>query len=136
MPPVLRRISISIRRNTSQTKRQSHELTTLYSAQSTTQPVDALSEPDISINEEVSKKVVSDLIERDNCNKDIGICAEKEPLTVANKNFSNSFSKSVNTLSVTGKKDKNLKKDKKAARSLFILVFTFVVCWVSSINRL
>lgn len=29
------------------------------------------------------------------------------------------------------KKDKNLKKDKKAARSLFILVFTFVVCWVS-----
>lgn len=29
------------------------------------------------------------------------------------------------------KKDKNLSKDKKAARSLFILVFTFVVCWVS-----
>lgn len=28
------------------------------------------------------------------------------------------------------KKDKNLSKDKKAARSLFILVFTFVVCWV------
>ena len=28
------------------------------------------------------------------------------------------------------KKDKNLTKDKKAARSLFILVFTFVVCWV------
>ena len=36
----------------------------------------------------------------------------------------------TSTLNSNIKRDKHLKKDKKAARSLFILVFTFVFCWV------
>ena len=50
----------------------------------------------------------------------------ESPLNVSwsNKNFKAADLTQIN------KKDKNLNKDKKAARSLFILVFTFVVCWV------
>ena len=36
----------------------------------------------------------------------------------------------TSTINSNIKRDKHMKKDKKAARSLFILVFTFVFCWV------
>ena len=57
--------------------------------------------------------------------------SETDALNVSWKNFKASQD---NTPVI--KKDKNLTKDKKAARSLFILVFTFVVCWVSEIEVL
>ena len=127
MPPVLRRLSVSLRRNNSK-KHSTTELTPLPPVSAVTGP--AAAEEKARINEEVSEKLVLDVIEKDttggshsknnnnNNNKESG---EKVPLT------SSRFGGSG-----VGKKDKNLKKDKKAARSLFILVFTFVVCWVSA----
>jgi len=107
MPPLLRGRKLSTLARLASKHRAEHaELDAL------SPPTVVVTEPETGIDEEVSKQLILEVIAQEP--------GERAPLAVP------PCSSKTNC-----RKDKNLSKDKKAARSLFILVFTFVVCWVS-----
>ncbi len=121
MPPLLRGRKLSTLAGLASKYRAEHaELNALPP------PVVVVTEPETGIDEEVSRQLASELIEQQTVAAQEA--DERAPLAVPRTKGDSSSLRSSKT---NCKKDKNLSKDKKAARSLFILVFTFVVCWVS-----
>jgi hypothetical protein len=107
MPPLLRGRKLSTLARLASKHRAEHaELDALPP------PTVVVTEPETGIDEEVSKQLILEVIAQEP--------GERAPLAMP-----------LRSSKTNCRKDKNLSKDKKAARSLFILVFTFVVCWVS-----